>query len=82
MTGKKLLTLAIAPLFAFGIAACGPDQTADDDVWTDEGQLPAYEDPTYDPQMGVDQDTVIIPDAHPELRDDDPTTDPDTDPQY
>lgn len=83
MTGKKLLTLMIAPVFAIGMAACGTDQTADDDVWTEEGQLPAYEDPAYDAPQEVDQDTVIVPDAHPEAReDDDLTTDPDTEPQY
>jgi hypothetical protein len=71
----------IVPMFAIGMAACETDQTADDDVWTEEGQLPAYEDPTYDPALGVDQDTVIVPDAHPELREDDVTTDPEPEPQ-
>jgi hypothetical protein len=87
MNGKKMLALMIAPLFALGMAACDTDQTADDDIWTDEGQLPAYEDPAYDAQRGIDQDTVIVPEAHPEgdVRTDpmtDPTTDPQTDPQY
>jgi hypothetical protein len=82
MTGKKLLALMIAPLFAIGMAACETDQTADDDVWTEEGQLPAYEDPAYDPARGVDQDTVFIPDAHPELWDEDVTTEPQPEPQY
>jgi hypothetical protein len=82
MTGKKLLALMIAPLFALGMAACETDRTADDDFWTEEGQLPAYEDPAYDPALGVDQDTVIIPDAHPELPENDMTTEPRPDPQY
>jgi hypothetical protein len=86
MTGKKLLTLMIAPMFAIGMAACETDRT-DDDVWTEEGQLPAYEDPAYDAPRGVDQDTLIIPDAHPDVQDPDatttdPATDPRTDPQY
>jgi hypothetical protein len=76
MTGKKLLALLIAPLFAVGMAACGTDQT-DDDIWTEEGQLPAYEDPTYqDPMLEPYQDTVVVPDAHPERPEDDLTTQP------
>jgi hypothetical protein len=85
MTGKKLIALLIAPLFAVGMAACETDRTADDDVWTDEGQLPAYEDPTYgDPTHDVHQDTVVVPDAHPERPHDDLTTDPqpETEPSY
>lgn len=75
MTSKKLLTLLIAPLFAVGMTACGPDQ-ADDDVWTEEGQLPAYEDPAYDPAYDTHQDTVVVPDAHLERPEDDMTTEP------
>jgi uncharacterized lipoprotein len=84
MTGKKMLALMIAPLFAFGMAACGTDQ-AEDDVWTDEGQLPAYEDPTYqapvDPYQDTYQDTVVIPDVHPEGTLPEEGT-PETQPQY
>jgi hypothetical protein len=77
MTGKKLLTLFIVPLFAVGMAACETDRTADDDIWTEEGQLPAYDDPTYqDPTYDMYQDTVVVPDAHPELPEDDLTTEP------
>lgn len=82
MKGKKLLALLIAPLFAIGMAACETDQTADDDVWTEEGQLPTYEDPAYDPPRDIDQDTVIVPDAHPELQDEDLTTEPVPEPPY
>lgn len=87
MTGKKLLTFLIAPLFVVGMTACGPDE-ADDDIWTEEGQLPAYEDPAYDPALDpaydIQQDTVVVPDAHPERPEDDLTTEPqpDTDPNY
>jgi hypothetical protein len=81
MTGKKLLALMIAPLFAIGMAACENDRTADDDIWTEEGQLPVYEDPTYDPALGIDQDTVIVPEAHPEMQDDEMTTDPEAEPR-
>lgn len=78
MTGKKTLALLIAPLFAVGMAACDTDQTADDDVWTEETQVPAYEDPAYDPAYDVRQDTLVMPDAHPERPEDDLTTEPDT----
>jgi hypothetical protein len=87
MTGKKMLSLLIAPLFAVGMAACGTDQT-DDDIWTEEGQLPAYEDPTYqDPALDPYQDTVVVPETYPEdptlPEDHEGTTmEPGTDPQY
>lgn len=70
MNTKKLLVLMIAPLFVVGMAACGTDEPAADDVWTEEGQLPAYEaeDPAMDPALDeteyeMEDDTVIVPDA-------------------
>jgi hypothetical protein len=63
MTVKKLLTLMVVPLLAIAMAACETDR-ADDDVWTEEGQLPTFEDPAF--QDPAYQDTVVIPDAHPE----------------
>lgn len=89
MNSKKLLTLAIVPLFAIGMTACGPDEPADEDIWTDEGQLPAYEtdrpydDPAYDdPAVDVQRDTLVTPEAYPDPIDEDATSEPQTDAPY
>ncbi len=92
MNSKKLLTLLIAPLFAVGMTACGPDQTADDDIWTEEGQLPAYEtdrpydDPAYGDPYGTQRDTIITPEPPIERPEEgvtpDTPPDADTQPRY
>lgn len=84
MRSKKLIALMVAPLFAIGMAACGTDQP-EDDVWMEEGQLPAYEtqpDPyQQDPDYQMEQDTLLVPEGHPEGTDPRMRTDPETDPQ-
>lgn len=64
MRSKKLLTLLIAPLFAFGMTACDVDQTEEGempDVEVQEGELPAYDVET--PEVNVEEDTVTVPDV-------------------
>jgi hypothetical protein len=70
MTGKKLLALMIVPLFAVGMVACGTDEPADDEIWTEEAQIPAYEaeEPVLEEPMmdEVEDDTVMVPDEDEE----------------
>lgn len=83
MRSNKLIALMVAPIFAIGMAACGTDDTMDDDWTTEEGQLPAYEtqpDPYADPAYEMDRDTLLVPEAHPEGTDPTLRTDPETDP--
>ena len=63
MRNKKLLSLLIAPFFAFGMAACDVDQTEEGempDVEVEEGELPAYDVDAAD--VEVTEDTVTVPD--------------------
>lgn len=89
MKGKKLTALLIAPMFALGMAACDTEP-AQDDIWTDEGQIPAQQDPymtdtLHDP-YDVHQDTLMQPQVHPETPEARPdegmTRDPHTDTDY
>lgn len=64
MTGKKLLTLLIAPTFALGMTACDVDQTEEGempDVQVEEGQLPEYD--VQPAEVEVTEDTVTVPDV-------------------
>jgi hypothetical protein len=64
MSNKKLLTLLIAPLFAFGMTACDVDQTEEGEmpeVEVQEGELPAYDVDAAD--VEVTEDTVTVPDV-------------------
>lgn len=63
MRNKKLLTLLIAPMFAFGMAACDVDQTEEGEmpeIEVEEGQLPSYDVDAAD--VEVTEDTVTVPD--------------------
>jgi hypothetical protein len=64
MSNKKLLTLLIAPLFAFGMTACDVDQTEEGEmpeVEVQEGELPAYDVDAAD--VEVTEDTITVPDV-------------------
>lgn len=84
MRSKKLMALTIAPIFAIGMAAC-ETEPAEDDVWTDEGQLPAYETqpmPAEDPALQAPEDTLMLPEEHPTTEPGvEPGTEPGTQPQ-
>ena len=66
MKTRKFLTLAIAPLFVFGLAACDVDQTEEGDmpdVEVEGGNLPEYDVDAADVEVGTDTATVEVPDV-------------------
>ena len=82
MKTRKFLSLIVAPLFAFGLAACDVDQTQEGelpDVDVQGGQVPEYDVDAADVDVGTDTQTVITPDidvqndGEPEARDGDAT---------
>lgn len=61
----RALTALLAPVLAFGIAACDVDQTQDGempDVDVEGGQLPQYDVDPADIDVGTDTQRVIVPD--------------------
>jgi hypothetical protein len=82
MNTRKILTLVLAPVFAFGLAACDVDQTQEGDlpdVDVEGGQVPEYDVDAADVDVGTDTQTVITPDidvqneGEPEAQDGDAT---------
>lgn len=66
MKTRKFLTLAFAPLFALGLAACDVDQTEEGDlpdVDVEGGQVPEYDVDAADVDVGTDTTTVVTPDV-------------------
>ena len=62
----KALSALLAPVLAFGIAACDVDQTEQGelpDVDVQGGQLPEYDVDPADVDVGTDTQQVIIPDV-------------------
>lgn len=69
MKTRKFLALAIAPLFAFGLAACDVDQSGEGelpDVNVEGGEVPEYDVETGDVDVGTDTTTVQTPDINVE----------------
>jgi hypothetical protein len=61
----KALSALLAPVLAFGVAACDVDQTQDGDlpeVDVEGGQLPEYDVDPADVDVGTDTQRVIVPD--------------------
>jgi hypothetical protein len=61
----RALSALLAPVLAFGIAACDVDQTQQGelpDVDVEGGQLPEYDVDPADVDVGTDTQQVIIPD--------------------
>ena len=82
MKTRKFLSLLVAPLFAFGLAACDVDQTEEGslpDVDVEGGQVPEYDVDAADVDVGTDTQQVITPDidiqneGEPEAQDGDAT---------
>jgi hypothetical protein len=70
----KVLATLMAPVLAFGLAACTVDQTQEGeapDVDVEGGQLPQYDVDPADVDVTTDTQQVIVPDV-------DVRTDPDT----
>ncbi|HEX6589211.1 MAG TPA: hypothetical protein VF039_09320 [Longimicrobiales bacterium] len=66
MKTRKFLSLLVAPLFAFGLAACDVDQTQEGDlpdVDVEGGQVPEYDVDAADVDVGTDTQTVVVPDV-------------------
>lgn len=66
MKMRKFLSLAIAPLFVVGVAACDVDQTEEGDmpdVEVEGGQVPEYDVDAADVDVGTDTTTVEVPDV-------------------
>lgn len=66
MKNRKLLALAIAPLFALGVAACDVDQTKEGDmpdVDVQGGEVPEYDVQPADVDVGTDTTQVVTPDV-------------------
>jgi hypothetical protein len=62
---KRLLGALLAPVFAFGIAACSVDKTEDGelpDVDVEGGNLPEVEVKPADVDINADTSKVITPD--------------------
>lgn len=62
----KVLATLMAPVLAFGLAACDVDQTRDGempDVDVEGGQLPQYDVDPADVDVGTDTQQVIVPDV-------------------
>ena len=67
MKTRKFLSLLVAPLFAFGLAACDVDQTEEGslpDVDVEGGQVPEYDVDAADVDVGTDTQTVVTPDIN------------------
>ena len=67
MKTRKFLSLLVAPLFAFGLAACDVDQTEEGslpDVDVEGGQVPEYDVDAADVDVGADTNQVITPDIN------------------
>ena len=65
MKTRKFLSLVVAPLFAFGLAACDVDQTQEGDlpdVDVEGGQVPEYDVDAADVDVGTATQTVVTPD--------------------
>lgn len=61
----RALSALLAPVLAFGIAACDVDQTEEGalpDVDVEGGQLPEYDVDPADVDVGTDTQQVIVPD--------------------
>lgn len=74
MKTRKFLSLIIAPLFAFGLAACDVDQTEEGelpDVDVEGGQVPEYDVDAADIDIGTDTTQVITPDIDIQSPDED-----------
>lgn len=72
----RILGALLAPVFAFGLAACTVDQTEEGnlpDVDVEAGELPEYDVDAVDVDVNTDTATVIVPDidvnAEPTTRD-------------
>lgn len=79
MKSKKILALAIAPLFALGMTACDVDQTEEGEapeMEVQEGELPAYDVDAAD--VDVTEDTVTVPDVDVNSPEDDGTMNEET----
>lgn len=69
MKTRKILALAVAPLFAFGMTACDVDQTEEGqapDVEVEGGQVPEYDVDAADVDVGADTTTIETPDINVE----------------
>ena len=67
----RTLTALLAPMMAFGLAACDVDQTQDGelpDVDVEGGQLPEYDVDPANVDVGRDTQQIIVPDV--DIRDD------------
>lgn len=66
MKMRKFLSLAVAPLFVVGVAACDVDQTEEGempDVEVEGGQVPEYDVDAADVEIGTDTAVVEVPDV-------------------
>ena len=66
MKMRKFLSLAVAPLFVVGVAACDVNQTEEGDmpdVEVEGGQVPEYDVDAADVDVGTDTTTVEVPDV-------------------
>lgn len=63
---KRKSIFFLAPVLAFGLAACSVEQTEEGDmpeVDVQEGQLPEYDVDAPDVDVGTDTTTVVVPDV-------------------
>lgn len=71
----RILGAILAPVFAFGLAACSVEQTEEGeapDVDVEAGQMPEYDVEPADVDVGTDTTQVITPDI--DINDPDATT--------
>lgn len=63
---KRKSIFFLAPVLAFGLAACSVEQTEEGDmpeVEVQDGQLPEYDVDAPDVDVGTDTTTVVVPDV-------------------
>ena len=70
---KRKSIFFLAPMLAFGFAACAVEQTEEGDmpdVEVEGGQLPEYDVDAADVEVGTDTTTVTVPDVDVNMPDD------------
>lgn len=63
---KRKAVFFLAPMMAFGLAACAVEQTEEGDmpdVEVEGGQLPEYDVDAADVEIGTDTQSVVVPDV-------------------